>query len=201
MSEAFTKSFTKQFQRFAQRLGGGITASQQDINSGASPSNTPTGALSPEQVMEIMQGNSQWMLQFEQSLEQSFTKLGNRVLDNWTKNVDSELRKSIGDAISILGELAIEGGSDLFSSSSAVATSKRKGRQSTTGAALDHASSALGSLIGNVTGNLLNKALTSTKRTSVESERSRSAAEQFRNSRGQSQSDLSQEMARGKRYL
>jgi hypothetical protein len=183
MPDSFTDILGRQFQSLGSRLSSGTQATQQSISSDAQTQTTEL-PISPQDVLGIMQGNSAFMQQFEQSIEQSFSKLGDRVLDKWLKTTDTEMRKSINEITNLLGELtgeAVTGKNTLADSA-------------------DHITSVLGRLVTGAATSALTRLLTRTKRTVSETDRSREESVRFRDSRGQQQADLSRELSKGKRY-
>lgn len=185
MSDTFIDTFGRQLQSLGQRLNQGTQQTRQAIapEAGTDATEFP---ISPEQVMGIMQGNSAWMQQFEQNLEQSFSQLGDRILDKWLKNTDSELRKSIRDITELLSDLSGD------------AATRKEGNFLN---GIDRVSGSLGRIVTHAAGNLVEELFTHTRHSVSESDRSREEGARFRNSRGQAQADLSRELSQGKRYL
>lgn len=181
-------SFSNILGRQLQSLGSRLTSSTQSTAQAIAPnsaSNKTELPISPQDVLGIMQGNSAFMQQFEQSIEQSFAQLGDRVLDKWLQNTDKELRKSVRDISDMLAELtgeAITGsGGDLLANT-------------------DKITGVLSGLVTGAASTALNRLLTRTKTTITESDRSKEESARYRDSRGQQQADLSRELSKGKRY-
>ena len=97
MTDTFTEAVNRQLQAMGNTINNGIQQTGQDIAGNNGDGNTPGFSFTPQQVASVIQGNNEWMQQFEQTLEQSFARLGNRIVQNWMNNTDRELRRSIGD--------------------------------------------------------------------------------------------------------
>lgn len=184
MPDSFSDILGRQLQSLGSRLTSGTQSTAQAIAPDAQTQSTEL-PISPQDVLGIMQGNSVFMQQFEQSIEQSFSQLGDRVLDKWLQNTDKELRKSVRDITDMLAELtgeAITGnGGDLLANT-------------------DKITGVLSGLVTGAASTALNRLLTRTKTSTSESDRSRETLSRYRDSRGQQQADLSRELSKGKRY-
>ncbi len=185
MSESFKDILSRHLNRFSARMTGGVQSTASTLDT----QNTEIAAneVSPTQIMAIIQGDSAFLKQFEQSVEESFSKLGDRVLQNWMQNVDSEMRRGISDVIKTMGDFAGDA-SQILQEGGNLAEAFAK------------SSGSFGNALGNLAGGILQSALTRTQTTIQESARSQEATSQFRDSRGQTQADLSEQMARGRRY-
>lgn len=185
MPNPFSSILGQHFSRFAGRISGGFRETSQQLD--ASSPDFTLGNLPPDQVLAMMQGNSAFMKQFEQSVEESFSRLGDRVLKNWMQNVDAEMRRGITDVIKTMEDFAGDASSIVQEGGSL-------------SEALTKNSAGFGNALGNLAGGILKNMLTHTQTTIQESQRSQEAEKGFRNSRGQTQADLSEQLARGKRY-
>lgn len=169
MSDPFVDAVSRQLHAMLTQTQGTINATQRSLGAPASADIQ----LSPQQVLEVMQGNSEWLQQFEQNIEKSFAQTGERITRQWLSATDSELRRSIAELSSLLG-------------------GENAGFPQTTG-------SSLSRLTGGLLRNLLNRRSSSDSHS--ETARSQEASVTFRDSRGQVQADLSRELSQGKRYL
>ncbi|GEM_PF-6020666 len=95
MTDAFT-------QIVAREIANLIIQNGREINGLSLDNSTEGFQLSPQQVLEVMQGNSQWLTQFETELEQSFRRVADRSLDYWQRNTDTEIRESLTRSLSLI---------------------------------------------------------------------------------------------------
>jgi hypothetical protein len=185
MTPQFTDILQRQLQGLGQRLQHPLGETQNVLTN-------ETGvefSLSPQQMLEIAAGNSAWMQQFEQNLEQRFAQLGDRITDRWLNTTDRELRKSITEIATLLQDLVGNSASPTVSPSDAdFESSLGRGQQQ------------LSRSLGKMAGNFLQHLLTQTRTSQSETSRSQDESSHYRLSRGQTQAELSQELARGKRY-
>lgn len=174
--------------QFASRMGNGFRNSTELAEKNTARDAAPVQSISPEQVLQIMQGNSELMAQFELNIEKTFADLGDRVLQRWMQNIDGEMRRSLQEVMGLMNDVTGDA-MDVISDGGSLAEAFSKN------------SSRFGQVLGNLAGSIVQSALTRTRVTSAESQRSREASALFRNSRGQAQADLSRDLAQGKRYM
>lgn len=146
--------------------------------------------LSPQQVLEVMQGNSQWLSQFEGDLENSFRRVADRALDYWLKHTDREIRDSLR-ALADIARLLIEQTQDSQTTLTPGASSE---------SLVGNTANLAGNLGGRAIDTLFSALFTRDRRYERETDRSQQENSGYRASRGQLQARLSKELARGKRY-
>lgn len=180
MTDAFTQIVAREVANLILQNGHQISGLYLD--------NSATGLqLTPEQVLEVMQGNSLWLTQFENELEQSFHRVADRSLEYWQHNTDTEIRESL----CALGQLS----DILIHRTESSVTSKNNTRSS--GSKL---SSSPSRITKKATQELFESLFSSEKISSQETDHSQDSSQRYKASRGQTQAKLSNELGRGKRY-
>ncbi|MDG1286135.1 MAG: hypothetical protein P8P30_01065 [Rickettsiales bacterium] len=179
MTDAFT-------QIVAREVANLIVQSGRQINGLSLDNSTDGFQLTPEQVLEVMQGNGLWLTQFENELEQSFRHTADKALDYWLRNTDKEIRESL-TALSQLVDILTE------ETEGNLTTQSRNNSQNTL-------SSSLSRITRKATKELFESLFNRDKTTRNETERSQDSSNRYKASRGQTQARLSKELGRGKRY-
>lgn len=181
MTDAFTQAVAREVSTLLQQQG-------QQILSFSSTEET-TFQLTPQQVLETMQGNSQWLAEFENELDITFQRIADNALDYWLKNTDKEIRESLS-ALAKLAEILID---QTQSASVSAAANSASGS--------DQFSQALSNVSANLSKTLFKQLLGNSERTSVsETARSQETSARYQSSRGQTQAKISQQLNRGTRY-
>ena len=186
MTDAFTQTIAREVASLLVQRG-------EEIQT-VSPNSADGFQLNPQQVLEVMQSNSQWLSQFEGELDQSFQRVANKALDYWLQNTDKEIRDSL-KALTHIAEILINRSQD----SSFASNSASGGADNTSGN--DPLTNALASFAGEVSGSLLEGLFNGGSSTTIsESERSRETASHYKASRGQTQAEITKQLGRGTRY-
>jgi len=186
MANQFTQAFMRQVQQLLDRVSGGVNRSGQSISADFGDVGIE---LSSQQMMEILQGNSQWLDTFEQQIEQRFTTLSERVLNDWEAETERQLKRSLEQ----LATSTIE----LFGKQSVTGNNRQNPLENITGGNL---AQRLGTLVRRSATEFVEDLFARTRTTSQETDRSTREAERYKASRGQVQAELSDELARGRRY-
>lgn len=182
MTDAFTQSISREVAKLLIERGDQI----QTI----SPESSEGFEISPDQVLEVMQGNSQWLAKFEQEIEQSFQRMADKALNYWLKNTDKEIRASLKALTRVAEILASHSKSSSFSSNANSNSSNS-----------DPLANAIGDFAGSISVALLQNIFQGgTDTSSAESARSRETSNRYRASRGQTQAEISKQLSRGARY-
>jgi len=188
-NNAFDAALAEQLQQLLSRIDSGISTSRNMLSEGESAVGNGS-VLSADHVLQVMSGNGQWLQQFEKQIEQQFQGLGDRILAQWMGTTDREIRNSLKEltemAISLFQEeqqasLSLTEVEDVFQSGGGI-------------------SRRLQGLVARSATGFLKDLFTSTKTRRNESQRSQDESTRFKSSRGQVQSELSRELARGQRY-
>lgn len=188
MTDSFTEALARQLQQLFSRIGGGAGQTARDILPSAEAQDGP-GALTPQQIVEVMEGNSEWVRQFENQLERQFTDLADRVLDHWLENTDKEIRNSLKELAAAAIGLFREAGAEDFSA-----------QRLEQALASGNIAQGLQGAVLNAAGGFVESLLVRTRTRVRETDRSQEEAARFKASRGQVQAEISRELARGRRY-
>ena len=183
MTDAFTQTIANEVATLLQQQG------QQILN--LSAQDETAFQLTPQQVLEVMQGNSQWLSQFETELDITFRRVADNALDYWLKNTDKEIRDSLRALAKIADILLDQAQSNSFAGSSSGGSS----------ATSDPFVNALGDISKNLSSSLFKDLFSGGERTSIsETARSQETAGRYQSSRGQTQAEMSKQLSRGARY-
>ena len=175
MTDLFTQAVTREVaQLFAQQ--------NQQIGNFSPDSASADPIITPQQVLEVMQGNPAWLEEWESELEERFRRVADRALDYWMEHTDKEIRASL----SVLEGLVSSGEENLAGNASGSSTGLFSRR--------------LTSLANRGTKKLFNELFNRTRTNIQETERSQESSRRYKASRGQAQAELSKELSRGKRY-
>ena len=147
-------------------------------------------SLSASDVLDVLSGNEGWVAQFEQRIEQQFEALGQRIVERWMQQVDTEIRSSLQAS----AELAIS----LFSAEGSSASQRVELADIFTQGG--DVTGRLQRVIARSAGEFVEGLFTSTRTSQTESQRSHEEASRFKASRGQVSAELSDALGRGTRY-
>ncbi len=182
MTDAFT-------QIIAQQVAQILTQSSQPFQSIETDTESSGFNVTPQQVLAAMQGNSQWLKQFEQEVEQSFKRAADNSLRYWREHTDKEMRDSIKDLAQITQIILKE----RQQVGQAGVGSSRSGNNA-------NSVRNLPNLVVSLTARLLGNLTESRSINQSETARSKQISGQYKASRGQIQAEMAKELSRGQRY-
>ena len=151
--------------------------------------------LTPQQVLEVISGNSDWLQQFEQQLDAMFRRVADNATLYWQETVELQtqaLPSKSSELAEIFSNQNIQaGGFSLTGQNSSNGNSS---------SGLPNSNTPLSRVTAFATNKLLESLFNRSSSNQFESERSTQASTRYKASRGQIQAKLSQQLGRGNRY-
>lgn len=100
MTDSFMEALGRQLQKLNQQVEQSIRTTEGIIDPDGAPATE--FSVTPEQVLSVIQNNSEWMQQFEQNLERRFADLGARIVERWQRDTHRQLQQSISELTRLL---------------------------------------------------------------------------------------------------
>ncbi len=194
MADRFTLLLKKQLEKLFGKLQRGTIFYSAELNLDL-PATEEEISLAPQQVIKIIQGDSELLEKFETQLERRFAELADKILNNWMENTDKEIRNSLRE----LAKLA-----DILTSNDFTRNATNTGSfvgQPITNFANNVSGSNLRTTMASSIAGVIDSLLWRKKLEMAETNRSRLELVKFRESRGQLQARLAAEIAKGRRYI